>query len=59
MDIACQQIVKKNVFQTSEFLNSIPSTYANNMGGDTVEAGKKYFPPNNVKEERSLQKCDT
>lgn len=59
MDIACQQIVKKNVFQTSEFLKPVPSNYASNMGGDTVEAGKKYFPPNNVKEEGSLQKYDT
>lgn len=58
MDVACQQVVKKNVFQTSEFLKSVPSHYANNMGGDSVEAGKKYFPANNVKEEGSLL-CDT
>lgn len=44
MEVAGQQVVKKNVFQMSEFLKSVPSNYANNMGGDTVEAGKKSFP---------------
>lgn len=44
----------------SEFLKSVPSIYANNMGGDTVEAGKNdLIPPNEVKEEGTLQKCDT
>lgn len=59
MEVAGQQVVKKNVFQMSEVFKSVPSSYANNMGGDTVEAGKKSFPPNEVKEERTLQKCDT
>lgn len=60
MEIAGQQAVKKNVFQTSEFLKSVPSNYANSMEGDTVESGKKSaFPPNEVKEERTLKKCDT
>lgn len=59
MEVAGQQVVKKNVFQMSEFLKSVPSNYANNTGGDTVGAGQKSFPSNEVKEEGTLQKCDT
>lgn len=60
MEVAGQQVVKKNAFQTLELLKSVPSNYAHNMGGDIVEAGKKCaFPPDEIKEKGTLQKCDS